>query len=277
MAGGQVGIKYGLHGPNHCVSTACATGCHAIGDGFILIKRHQADVMVCGSTEAPIVPLTVAGFCRLRALCTTFNDDASKASRPFDIRRGGFVIGEGSGVVILEELSHAKHRNAKIYGEVLGYGLSGDGFHLTMPDAEGRGTVLCMSRALKDAGVKPADIGYINAHATSTKLGDEAECKSISKVMHGNDHLLVSSTKGATGHLLGAAGSLEAIFTILACNSGKIPPNLNLEKTDIEAPVKFAPSKTVNWLKIGSRRIGLCNSFGFGGTNATLCVANFVD
>lgn len=278
MAAGHISIQHKLRGPNHCVSTACSTGAHAVGDAFTMIRRDQAKVMVCGGTEASVSPLGVAGFCRLRALSTGFNEMPQEASRPFDAKRDGFVIGEGAGVLILEELEHALQRKAKIYAELIGYGLSGDGYHLTSPDKDGRGAYLCMKRALEEANVFPnvQQIGYINAHATSTPQGDEVESRAIDRVMSKkHDNLLVSSTKGATGHLLGAAGAAEAIFTVLSIHSGQIPLNLNLQETDINLGLNYATT-TSSWLNsIGTRRIALSNSFGFGGTNVSLCFATF--
>ncbi|XP_062557838.1 3-oxoacyl-[acyl-carrier-protein] synthase, mitochondrial [Armigeres subalbatus] len=278
MPAGQLSIKYGFRGPNHSVSTACATGAHSIGDAFRFVQRGDADVMVCGGAEACISPLGIAGFCRLRALSTSFNEDPERASRPFDDARDGFVMGEGSATFVLEELNHAKARKAKIIGEVLGYGLSGDASHLTAPREDGTGAMLAMERALKDASISPSDVGYINAHATSTPIGDAIEARSIRTLFKNNwKQLGVSSTKGAHGHLLGAAGNLEGLFTILACRDGKMPPTINLENISTEMQgMNFVANDAQDWLPVdGKRRVALKNSFGFGGTNASLCFAEY--
>lgn len=231
--------------------------------------------MVCGGTEACISPLAIAGFCRLRALSTNFNETPESASRPFDKKRDGFVMGEGSAILILEELNHALNRDARIYAEVLGYGLSGDASHLTAPSSNGTGAVLAMRRALQDARLEPRDIGYINAHATSTPLGDSIELKAIKSVFEENlESIAVSSTKGAHGHLLGAAGNLEAVFAIKAVETGILPPTVNLEDSE-EQELNLVPERAQEW-EGKLRRVALKNAFGFGGTNACLCIGQYV-
>ncbi len=267
LASGYVSIRHQLKGPNHAVVTACSTGSHAIGDAARLIALDDADVMVAGGTESPICRIALAGFAACRALSTGFNDDPQKASRPYDKDRDGFVIGEGSGIVILEELEHAKARGAKIYGEVIGYGMSGDAYHITAPSESGDGAYRCMKNAMKRAGISGADIDYVNAHGTSTPMGDEIELKAVERLF-GNaaGDLAMSSTKSAIGHLLGAAGAVEAIFSLLAMRDNIVPPTLNLDNPSVETAIDLAPHVSKQ------RKIStvLSNSFGFGGTNASL-------
>ncbi|MHB1109136.1 MAG: beta-ketoacyl-ACP synthase II [Devosia sp.] len=267
MASGYVSIRFGLKGPNHAVVTACSTGAHAIGDASRLIALGDADVMVAGGTESPINRLSVAGFAASRALSTGFNDQPEKASRPYDKDRDGFVMGEGAGVVVLEDYERAKARGVKIYGEVVGYGLSGDAYHITAPSPDGDGGFRCMRMAIKRAGISPADIDYINAHGTSTPLGDEIELGSVTRLLgDAASRATMSSTKSAIGHLLGAAGSVEAIFCLLAMRDGVAPPTINLDNPSVESAINLVPHlplrKEIN--------VTLSNSFGFGGTNASL-------
>ena len=266
LAGGYVSIAHGLKGPNHAVVTACSIGAHAIGDAGRLIALGDADVMVAGGTESPVNRLSIAGFAACKALCTAFNEDPTHASRPYDKDRDGFVMGEGAGVVVLEELEHAKARGAKIYAELVGYGLSGDAFHITAPSMDGDGAYRCMSAALKRAGMTADDIDYINAHGTST-MADEIELKAVERLL-GNAaaKTAMSSTKSSIGHLLGAAGSVEAIFSILAIRDQIAPATLNLDNPSVETPIDLVP------LTPKPRKIDavLSNSFGFGGTNASL-------
>jgi len=267
LVSGHVSIRYGFQGPNHAVVTACSTGAHAIGDAARIIKYGDADVMVAGGAEAAVCRLGMAGFAAARALSTEYNDTPSAASRPWDEGRDGFVMGEGSGVVVLEEYEHAKARGAKIYAEVLGYGMSGDAYHITSPAEDGNGGFRAMRNALNDAKITPNEIDYINAHGTSTVMGDRIELGAVKRLF--GDHayeLAMSSTKSAIGHLLGAAGSVEAIYSILAMNNGIVPPTLNLENPsegcDINLVAKTAQKRDVHY--------ALSNSFGFGGTNASL-------
>jgi 3-oxoacyl-[acyl-carrier-protein] synthase II len=267
LASGQVSIKYGFKGPNHAVVTACSTGAHAIGDAARLIQWEDADVMVAGGAEAAVCRIGLAGFAASRALSTAFNDEPQRASRPWDEARDGFVMGEGAGVVVLEELEHARKRGAKIYAEVIGYGMSGDAHHITAPAEDGNGGFRAMRNALKRAGLAVEDIDYINAHGTSTPLGDEIELGAVKRLF--GDHaykLSMSSTKSAIGHLLGAAGAVEAIYSILAMRDQIVPPTLNLEKPSASCDIDLVP------LKAKERKVRrvLSNSFGFGGTNASL-------
>jgi 3-oxoacyl-[acyl-carrier-protein] synthase II len=267
LASGQVSIKYGFKGPNHAVVTACSTGAHAIGDAARIIQWDDADVMVAGGAEAAVCRIGLAGFAASRALSTAFNDEPQRASRPWDEARDGFVMGEGAGVVVLEELEHAKKRGAKIYAEVIGYGMSGDAYHITAPAEDGNGGFRAMRNALKRAGLAAEDIDYINAHGTSTPLGDEIELGAVKRLF--GDHaykLSMSSTKSAIGHLLGAAGAVEAIYSILAMRDQIVPPTLNLEKPSASCDIDLVPVRA----KERKVRRALSNSFGFGGTNASL-------
>ncbi len=267
LASGHVSIRYGFRGPNHAVVTACSTGAHAIGDAARLILWDDADVMVCGGAEAAICRLGLAGFAAARALSTKFNDEPTKASRPWDQARDGFVMGEGAGVVVLEEFEHAKNRGAKIYAEVLGYGMSGDAHHITAPAENGDGAFRSMRNALKRAGLGADKIDYINAHGTSTPLGDEIELGAVKRLFGEHAYKLsMSSTKSSIGHLLGAAGSVEAIFSILAMRDGIVPPTLNLENPSPGCDIDLVPRQA----KERPVRYALSNSFGFGGTNASL-------
>jgi 3-oxoacyl-[acyl-carrier-protein] synthase II len=266
LASGQISMRYGMKGPNSCVCTACATGNHAIGDAFRLVARGNADVMVAGGTEAVITPLTIGGFAAMRALSTR-NNEPTRASRPFDKDRDGFVMGEGSGVMILESLEHARQRGARIYAEIVGYGMSADAYHITQPAPDGEGAARSMGLALADAGVRPSEVDYINAHGTSTPTGDVNETQAIKTVFGEHAYkVAVSSTKSMTGHLLGAAGGVESVITVLTILHGQIPPTINYEVPDPDCDLDYVPN-TARRLPV---RVALTNSFGFGGTNASL-------
>lgn len=266
LASGQIAMRFGFRGPNSCVSTACATGNHAIGDSLELIKRGAADVMIAGGSEAVITPLTIGGFSAMKALSTR-NDEPHRASRPFDKGRDGFVMGEGAGVLVIEELQHALRRGAKIYAELVGYGMSADAYHMTAPEPEGLGAIASMRLALEAARLSPEDVDYINAHGTSTPAGDTAETRAIKQVFGGHAYrLAVSSVKSMTGHLLGAAGGVESLATVLTIYHGLIPPTINYDEPDPGCDLDYVPNKA----RQTEVRVALTNSFGFGGTNATL-------
>ncbi len=267
LASGYVSIEFGLKGPNSAVVTACSTGSHAIGDAGRIIALGDADVMVAGGAESPIDRLSLAGFAACRALSTSFNDEPQRASRPYDKARDGFVMGEGAGAVVLEEYEHAKRRGARIYAELIGYGMSGDAYHITAPEPTGEGAYRCMNAAIKRAGISAGDIDYINAHGTSTPLGDEIELNAVQRVV-GNaaGKISMSSTKSSVGHLLGAAGAIEAIFSILAIRDQIAPPTINLDDPSVDTPIDLVPHQP----RKRDIRVALSNSFGFGGTNASL-------
>lgn len=272
MAPGQISITLGIKGPNSCVATACATGNHAIGDSFRIIQRGDAEVMVTGGSEACIIQTALGGFCALKALSTR-NDDPEHASRPFDKNRDGFVMGEGCGIVILESLEHAQKRGAKIYAEVVGYGMSGDAYHMTAPNPNGEGAAECMRLALKDGGIKPEEVSYINAHGTSTELNDKVETLAIKKVFGEHAYKIpISSTKSMTGHLLGAAGGVEFIASALAIKEDIIPPTINYETPDPECDLDYVPNKA----RKAKVNVAISNAFGFGGHNACLAIRKFL-
>jgi 3-oxoacyl-[acyl-carrier-protein] synthase II len=272
LAGGYVSITHGLKGPNHAVVTACSTGAHAIGDAARLIALGDADVMVAGGTESPISRIGMAGFAACRALSTGFNDTPEKASRPYDKDRDGFVMGEGAGVVVVEELEHALARGAKIYGEIIGYGLSGDAYHITAPAMDGDGAFRCMSMALKRAGISASELAYINAHGTSTPLGDEIELGAVQRLVgNAGARVSMSSTKSAIGHLLGAAGAVEAIFSLLAIRDQVAPPTINLDTPDPNCDLDYTPN-TMRELTVNA---AMANGFGFGGQNACVVFSRY--
>ncbi len=266
LLSGHISIKYNLKGPNSSPVTACATGTHAIGDSFTLIKNNKADLMVCGGAEAAICPLGISGFSAARALCDTFNENPEKGSRPWDRDRSGFVMGEGAGVLVLEEYEHAKQRNAKIYGEVKGYGMSGDAYHITKPSEDGNGGFRAMEMALQESLLNAEDIGYINAHGTSTPVGDIIELSAVEKLFGSNKDLFMSSNKSAIGHLLGAAGAVEAVFSFKSLETKTLPPTLNLDNPSADTSINLIPHEAISM----SVNNIISNSFGFGGTNASL-------
>ncbi|MEM7565754.1 MAG: beta-ketoacyl-ACP synthase II [Pseudomonadota bacterium] len=273
LASGYVSIKHGLKGPNHSVVTACSTGAHAIGDAARLVALGDADVMVAGGSESAVTRLSIAGFAACRALSTGFNDTPEKASRPYDKDRDGFVMGEGAGIVVLEELEHARARGANIIAEVVGYGLSGDAHHVTAPASDGNGAFRAMQAAVKRAGIDPSEIDYMNAHATSTPLGDEIELKAVTNLVGPGSDMSMSSTKSAIGHLLGAAGAVEAIFAALAIRDNIVPPTLNLDNPSVETDIDLVPYKA----RERKVDVAMSNSFGFGGTNASLVLRRLAD
>ena len=271
LAAGNISIKFGAKGPNSAPATACATGSHAIGDAFKIIQRGDADAMIAGGTESVITAMGIGGFNAMKALSTR-NDEPQRASRPFDRDRDGFVMGEGAGILVIEELGHALGRNARIYAEIVGYGLTGDAYHITSPAPGGEGAARCMAMALKDAGMSPSEVDYINAHGTSTKYGDELETAAIKTVFGGHAYkVAISSTKSMTGHLLGAAGGVEGVICTLSIHNGMMPPTINLDNPDPECDLDYVP----NTARKADIRCALSNSFGFGGTNACLLFKRF--
>jgi 3-oxoacyl-[acyl-carrier-protein] synthase II len=273
MGAGQISIAFGTRGPNLALSTACAAGTHAVGEAFKLISQGVCDSVITGGSESTICPLAVGGFASMKALSAR-NEEPEKASRPFDRERDGFIIAEGGGILILESLDHARARGARIYAEVAGYGLTSDGYHMAAPPEDGEGAVRCMTMALQDAGLSPEDVDYINAHGTSTPLNDVVETRAIKSVFgHHTGKLAISSTKSMTGHMLGGAGGIEAVFTALTIHEGIIPPTINLDNPDPECDLDYVPN-TAREVKV---RAALSNSFGFGGTNAVLAMKRFID
>jgi len=268
LTSGQVSIKYGLKGPNSSPVTACATGTHAIGDSFTLIKNNKADLMICGGSEAAVCPIGMAGFSAARALCDTFNDNPESGSRPWDKKRSGFVMGEGAGVLVLEEYEHAKKRGAEIYGEIKGYGLSGDAFHITKPSEDGNGGFRAMEMAVKESELSLEDIQYINAHGTSTPVGDLIELSAVERMFENHKNIFMNSNKSAIGHLLGAAGAVEAVFTLKSIQNSILPATLNLDEPERETFIDLVP----NTPKEAKIKNAISNSFGFGGTNASLVI-----
>ncbi len=272
LTAGQISIRFGAKGPNSAVATACATGTHAIGDAFRVIHRGDADAMICGGSEAVVTPLGIAGFTAMKALSTR-NDEPEKASRPFDRDRDGFVMGEGSGILILEEMEHAIRRGARIYAEIIGYALNSDAYHITSPAPDGEGAARCMTSALGDAGIKPEQIDYINAHGTSTRYGDEIETQAIKSVFREHAYkLCVSSTKSMIGHLLGASGGVEAAICALSIHNSIIPPTINLDNPDTACDLDYVPNKA----RTADINFAMSNSFGFGGTNGCIIFRKFV-
>ncbi|HJX34642.1 MAG TPA: beta-ketoacyl-ACP synthase II, partial [Desulfatiglandales bacterium] len=271
MLPGQIAIEFGAKGPNSSIETACAASCHSIGESFRLIKEGYADAMITGGAEAVITPLALGGFCSMRALSTR-NDQPEKALRPFDLNRDGFVMGEGAGILILEEMNQALERGAKVYAEISGYGMSGDAYHISAPDPEGDGAVSCMSMAIETALLRPENVDYINAHGTSTQLNDLSETKAIKRLFGGHAYkLAISSTKSMTGHLLGGTGGIEAVYSVLTIKHGIIPPTINYETPDPECDLDYVPNKA----RKANVKVAMSNSFGFGGTNGALLFKAF--